>query len=1079
MASIDERVVAMSFENAKFEAGVAQTMATLGKLDAAIRNIGAVNGLSNIEAAASKVTLQGPMSALDRLRAKLGMAGSNAADGFGQIDQAANKVTLEGPSSALDRLRAKFGIGVTREAADAFSEVEKDADKVDLKGVNDAIDNTAGHFSVMSTAAAVALGNIASEAARKGLAVAKSFTLDPIKEGFKGYETQINAVQTIMANTGLKGQKGLGTVTATLKELQKYANQTVYNFSDMAKNIGTFTAAGVKLKPATESIKGIANLAALSGSSAQQASGAMYQLSQAIAAGKVNLQDWNSVTNAGIGGAVFQKNLVRTAMAMGTLNKGIVKGVDGTGKLTINGQTFRNSIASIPGGPPPWLTSKVLTTSLSTFTGDMTKAQLAALGFNDKAAQSILEQGKTAQDAATKIKTLSQMMEALKEEVATAYATIFKTIFGNFFQARDVFSKLHVVIENGLTKPIYAVNKLLEGWAKLGGRTKLIDALKQGFGDISALIKPVKDAFREVFPPASAKSLLNITNGFDRLMHSLRIGPETANNLKRTFAGVFAVLHIGVTIVTDIAKVLGHLLGVVGHGSGGIFAFTGGLGDMLVALDKAISSGKGLAGVFTGLESALKVPINLIKEFASAIAGLFGKNDRQGPQQFSDGIANLTKQFRPLSRVLTIVQAGFQGLKNFLANTGLDQMFNHIGDVVRTFAAKLGASFKNGDYKAVFAGLQTGLIGGIFLTLKKALGGGMSVDLGGGLLKNLNASLKVLTGTLVAMQKNIMAGTLLKIAEAIGILAISVFALSKVDPKRLGSSMTAISVGLGELIGAMKLLTGVGGKGAFATMPIIAGSLIMLAGAVDVLAIAVFAFSKLSWMELVKGLAGVAGSLAAVGAGAKLISGPNLLAIGPGLILLGVGLNVVASAIVILGNMRFDKLLTGLFGIAGALAAMGLGMEAIGPDILIIGPGLIAVGIGLTFLAGAVGYVCPHPGGESGQGHHRSRRRFGGAGSGGRSHSAHRGPAGCGSGRSVGGPGGHRQCDRNPGQHEGGDHRQGHHRPGCRIGRPGCRSHRHDGHSARCSGATGCCGGVCHPGPGARIHGTAEVGDHR
>ena len=87
----------------------------------------------------------------------------------------------------------------------------------------------------------------------------------------------------------------------------------------MAKNIGTFTAAGVDLKTATGAIKGIANLAALSGSTADQASTAMYQLSQAIAAGSVKLMDWNSVVNAGMGGTVFQRALAQTAVAMGKL----------------------------------------------------------------------------------------------------------------------------------------------------------------------------------------------------------------------------------------------------------------------------------------------------------------------------------------------------------------------------------------------------------------------------------------------------------------------------------------------------------------------------------------------------------------------------------------------------------------------------------------------------------------------------------------------------------------------------------------------------------------------------------------
>ena len=141
-------------------------------------------------------------------------------------------------------------------------------------------------------------------------------TIEPVHTGFQEYETQIGAVQTILANTQSKGST-LDDVNAALDELNTYADQTIYNFTEMTRNIGTFTAAGVDLEKAVTSIKGIANLAAVSGSTSQQASTAMYQLSQALAAGKIQLMDWNSVVNAGMGGEVFQTALKRTRNADG------------------------------------------------------------------------------------------------------------------------------------------------------------------------------------------------------------------------------------------------------------------------------------------------------------------------------------------------------------------------------------------------------------------------------------------------------------------------------------------------------------------------------------------------------------------------------------------------------------------------------------------------------------------------------------------------------------------------------------------------------------------------------------------
>jgi tape measure domain-containing protein len=376
MPSIDERVVAMAFENTKFEVGVAQTMGSLTRLDAAIKKIGSSgSGFADIEKAAGKVTLQQPMSALDKLKARLGFVGSTK--GFADIEKGANQVTLQAPMSALDKLKARLGfVGDTR----GFADIEKAADQVDFAGMTQAVDGMGSHFSALQSLAFGVFASIGAKISGLATHIGHAFGLGPVTAGFKNYETQINAVQTILANTGLKGKKGLAQVTGALNNLNRYANLTVYNFSEMAKNIGTFTAAGVDLKTATGAIKGIANLAAMSGSNSQQASSAMYQLSQAIAAGRVNLQDWNSVVNAGIGGSVFQRALASTAVAMGTLNKHAVKLVGPMKTVSVNGQNFRQSIQAIP-GQQSWLTSKVLTTALKNFTGDMSQAQLVAQGF--------------------------------------------------------------------------------------------------------------------------------------------------------------------------------------------------------------------------------------------------------------------------------------------------------------------------------------------------------------------------------------------------------------------------------------------------------------------------------------------------------------------------------------------------------------------------------------------------------------------------------------------------------------------------------------------------------------------------
>ena len=173
--------------------------------------------------------------------------------------------------STLDRLKAALNFKGSVQGLDAVNNAAKN-NSVGLIG--QAAEAVSVKFSAMEVVAMTALSNIPNSVVNAGKNIVNALTLEPVMTGFQDYETQINAVQTILANTSMNGTT-LEQVTAALDELNLYADKTIYNFTQMARNIGTFTAAGVELDPAVEAIKGSANLAALSGSNAQQASIAM------------------------------------------------------------------------------------------------------------------------------------------------------------------------------------------------------------------------------------------------------------------------------------------------------------------------------------------------------------------------------------------------------------------------------------------------------------------------------------------------------------------------------------------------------------------------------------------------------------------------------------------------------------------------------------------------------------------------------------------------------------------------------------------------------------------------------------
>lgn len=945
MPSIDERVVAMAFENQRFEMAIAQTMKTLDQLNKALASVGAQSGFDKLEGAANKVTLQGPMSALDKLKQKLGMAVDTKP--ITDIEGAANKVTLQGPMSAIDRLRQKLGfVGDTK----GFADIEGSANRVDFSNLTNSIDGIGSHFSALQAMAFGVFASIGAKITALGSHLAHGFALGPITEGFHNYETQIDAVQTITANTGLTGKKGLGQITSSLNELNKYANLTIYNFSEMARNIGTFTAAGVQLKPAVAAIKGIANLGALSGSTSAQVSSAMYQLSQALAAGQVHLQDWNSVVNAGMGGRRFQQMLVETGIAMGKLNGNQVK----FGKqLKVNGGTFRESLQT-PGGAPSWLTSDVLSQALQNFTGDMTKAQLASKGYNAAQIKDIQNTAKLANQSATQIKTFSQMLQALKEETASSWAQLWKSIFGDLPTAKALFSPLHIAIENMLRNPIDAFTKQLQGWSKMGGRTMLFSALKTGFKDLGQIIHAVHQAFRDIFPPQTSKGLLEMTKHFSHFINTMKASPQTLENIRKTFRGFFAVLSIGWYIVKKVAGVIFDLLGVAKGGAGGFLSLTGGIGEFFTGLQKAIVKGDALAGFFNGLTKILSAPLSLLRGLANAIGHLFSGVDTKSASKVGGAVSGITSQLPPLNQMLK--RAGQIG-KRIVDTVNkvfdpLSKAVSFIGHALVNIGRSIADTFEHANFDNVFGVIQTALAGGIFFAIKKALG--QPIDfLGsiGGTLTKIKGVLSGVTTNLQEMQHLLKATTLLAIGAAIISLAVGIKILAGIDPKRLTVAMTAVGIGLGQLVAAMALLARMPMGGA--SLLAVSAGMVAIASAVTILAVAMKILATIPEKEMTRALVGIAGALVSVGLATKLM-GPELTLTAPGLLATAFALVILAGAMKIFGSMKWGDLAKGIIGIGGALVALGIGVATLGPELLLVGPGLIIASAGLLLLAGAL-----------------------------------------------------------------------------------------------------------------------------
>ena len=845
--------------------------------------------------------------------------------------------------STLDKFKQKLNFNG---ASKGLENIEKSASKVNMSGLGSAVETVQAKFSKLEVMSVTALANITNSAVNAGKRIVDALTLEPVMSGFQEYETQINAVQTILANTSSKGST-LEDVNKALDELNHYADMTIYNFTEMTKNIGTFTAAGVDLDASVSAIKGIANLAAVSGSTSQQASTAMYQLSQALAAGTVKLQDWNSVVNAGMGGQVFQDALKETAKVHGVAIDKMIK----------DEGSFRETLKK------GWLTSDILTETLSKFTGDLNEQQLKTMGYSEEQIKSIIKMGKTANDAATKVKTFSQLFDTLKEAAQSGWTQSWEIIVGDFEEAKSFLTGISDTLSNMINTSADARNKVLSDWKDLGGRTAIIDSLKNTFEGLESILKPIHEAFKDIFPPITAKQLYSFSVGLKKLTSHLKISDTTANNLKETFKGVFSLFDIGISAITSFSKGIISVLGSFAGIEGGVLGVTAELGKGVTGFRNYIKEIGLFENITGGLSNILISFINGIKTFSKAILDQFNVKDFSN---IFESIAN-------------IVSGGIKNISDIMQN------------LIKTFSSS--------DLIDV---LNNGILATILLKIKKTIGDlSSSFESGSGVIKNITGILDDVRDCFKAYQEQLKAGTLIKIAVAIGILAGAIFTLSTIKADALTSSlvaltvlfvelvqalnkisdiqgnisntikacslMIAMSISIGILANALKniasidwggLSRGLVGIGALMTELSLfisktdltgkirssATGLVLIATAMLILSKAIEEFSCMNWEDIGKGVAAIGGLLTLMSVFTNTTkSVSNAISIGVAINLLATSINNIVDAMKNISDMSLDDIQKGLIGIGGALGSIALGMNLMPKNMLTVSAGLLIV----------------------------------------------------------------------------------------------------------------------------------------
>lgn len=816
---------------------------------------------------------------------------------------------------SLDHLKQGLNLD---ESARSLSNLEKAGRSFSLAGIAEGVENISSKFSALGIIGITVLQNITNSAINTGKRLLSALTIDPIKTGLTEYETKMNAITTILTNTESKGTT-LDEVNDTLNELNTYADKTIYNFAEMTRNIGTFTAAGVGLKESATAIKGIANLAAGSGSTAQQASTAMYQLSQALAAGSLKLQDWNSVVNAGMGGELFQNALKETAKQMGIV-------VD-------ESVPFRESLQD------GWITSEVLTKTLAKFAED----------------ESLLK-------AATQVKTFTQLLDTMKESVQSGWAQSWELIIGDRDEAAAFFTAVNDGFGAIAGSSADARNEMLSFWKANGGRQAIIDSLSNAFKGLQSILSPISEAFRDIFPAMTGQRLVEISEGIRDLTSKFKIGETTSENLKRTFKGLFALLNIGKQAIFAIGNGLGDLIGYLLPAGDGFLSVTASIGDFLVSLNEGIKSsdafnvaieklGSFMKPIADGIKNAVLLIINSFKSF--------GDVDLSGLDSFSERVK---VRFEPFTKLGEFVQTVFSKISNVIKKVApvFYKLATIIGDAFDKMRQNIVGALDNAEFNSIFDIVNGGLFAAILLGLRTFIKSLTSItDSAGGFMDGITGILDGVKGSLEAYQSSLKANTLLKIAGAIAILAAALVVLSLIDSDKLTLALTAMTAMFIELFGAMAVFEKVVGMEGFKGIGKVTVAMIGISVAILILSTAMKKLAELDWEGLTKGLIGVGALMAMMVASTKVLASNSGAVIkgSLGLILFATAINILANAVTKLSILDTDALIKGLVGVGVVMAELVLFMKASNMDKMGVtkGLGILVLAAAINVLAIAVG----------------------------------------------------------------------------------------------------------------------------
>lgn len=825
-----------------------------------------------------------------------------------EFDNAEFSRRLEETLAGLDQLAASLNFsGVDT----GFDSIAGGLDSVDFSGLADGIDNISSKFTAMGAVGFTVLQDITRAALSAGKAMLDA-TVGQVLSGGKQRSLAIEQAKFQFEGLGQDVEKSMQSALDAVRG-------TAYGLDEAATVAASFGASGIAAgDDMTQALRGVAGVAALTGTSF----GEMGSIFQDVAgAGKLTGAHLFSFASRGINMAA-------------NLSKEFGVTEEAVREMATNGEiSFEKFASAVDGafGEHAQSANKTYAGSLANLRAALSRVGATFFDVANPALRDIFNSTTLAIDnMAGALGPVIALFKFFVEDVKNF--AIEKLWSIDFAAIGNVISNITVPIFNGFKTMGYSIGRVL---GTIGG------------------------AFTDIFGKVDVGGTIErLVAGFTKLTDAMVPSADTLDKIKSVASGVFAALSIVWEVIKGVAGVFRDLFSAMAPVRSGTSDIAAGFGDALVKLKEFLVDGGKIADFFDDLGGSLSKLVSgglsKVGDILSSLGDVFSRlfdglgKGAEKVDKFDDRvkdtgstISNFASKFRGI----------FEGLRSFISS-----IFSYFGDAFSGLGESIGSSLEKGNFNEILDVLNVGALVAIGVGFKKftdAISEGVSVNLG-----SWEDAMESFGDTLGALQGKLKSEALLNIAKAVGILTISIVALSFIDSASLTKAMVSIAGGFGLLIGAFALLNKVVLDPKTASqMVAISIALGFLAGAMLVLSVPVMLLSTLDWDELAKGLLGLAGMLGIVVLAVKPLasSSKGLFTASIGLGALGVALVIVAGAVKLMSMLSWEEMAKGLTGVGVALGGLVLATRFINPKQLFSsGVGLAILSVGLLAIAGAV-----------------------------------------------------------------------------------------------------------------------------